>query len=192
MENTLRSFYLFVILASLLAGAFSALHAQAAPSKVLPEADALVSAGEPGVNTGTLPCLLTINICANTNYETLLRFPLTSITGNIKKVTLKMCALNFFGGVTQVYQLPDSADTLGETTITWNTRPTGGQSLGVLSATAPADVTLDVTSAVQTEMGAGRNKLLSLRLFGQQGQGNSYWSREKGVDYAPCLLIEYQ
>lgn len=165
----------------------------APPARLLPEADAYTESGAPNNNYGTSSALTANNLDTTEIFESYLRFNLATVTGTVKKATLKICALNYAGGNTQVYHLADSGDKWGEGTTTWNNRPTDGMLLGVLVAPKPADVTLDVTAAVKAELTSKeRNKLLSLRLAAPYKQGNAFWSREKSAELAPCLLLEYQ
>jgi hypothetical protein len=178
------SFACFVLL--LTTGMLSASCGHAATTTIPVSDDTYAANYEPDKNFGASDLLLALTPNADVRYEVFLKFTIPDIP--VAHATLRLYALQS-SGTCQISRLPDSADDWNETSLTWGNRPTSGDQLGSLAATAPGAVTFDITTAVQAEKNG--NHLLSLRLSTPlSGGGNLYCAKQVGVEYAPCITIE--
>ncbi|MBO9635176.1 MAG: DNRLRE domain-containing protein, partial [Chitinophagaceae bacterium] len=134
-----------------------------------PEADAYVRDGTNGdITHGTTdPTLLITKVSPagqlNNARESYLRFDLSTVTGTVSAATLRV-----YGKVdlTTVPSVPVGVYSVANTTwsesaLTWNNKPASGAALATstVTNTAYAYITWDVTSYVQSELAASRNKV---------------------------------
>lgn len=155
------------------------------------EADATVMSKCPAYTGGNRGYVLAVNFDETTLYEALLRFNVTQLpVSQVSRATLYLFSPTGHGACT-FYHLLDASDNWDETTINWTTRPTTGDALITMTPPEVGIFTIDVTAAVNAELAAGRNRLLSLRVTAANHAQITLISREANdVTKRPFLYLE--
>ncbi len=162
---------------------------------VLPEADAYVHDDFPTTNFGSLDYLLVKD--ANTSEYTrnsFVRFPVSTLSENISTVTLKL-KVKAIGGEgagsrwVEVRKLSD--DSWGESTVTWNNKPSAGSLIATLDAgTVDETYEIDVTAYVQSEFAGDGVVSFALVQPNNTNRMVSFYSRESNGN-EPSLEVEF-
>ncbi|MCZ8520467.1 DNRLRE domain-containing protein [Paenibacillus mucilaginosus] len=164
------------------------------PAVITAAADAYVRDGSyAGTNYGGDGSLVVKSDAAGYQRQSYLRFDLAPVTGAVTQAKLRLVpALTGMAGMThEAHLVSDSA--WGESTLTWNNRPSAAALIGSWSVPAAGvPVEIDVTAQVNAALSAG--KKISLRLSGQANYGAdgyaNYASREYGTAGSrPQLLL---
>jgi hypothetical protein len=153
--------------------------------------DAAVRGGQfAGRNFGTVSQLMVKNSIPDYCWETYLRFELTGVKGQVSEARVRLVPI-------RVGQPFDNAAAVvadnhwGETTLTWDNKPSSGRAFAHWTARQGEPVEFDVTRFVQEAL-AG-DKKLSLRIFAPDYQrGKSfvqYGSRKGPAELRPQLLV---
>lgn len=158
---------------------------RAAPSQTLtfgPTDDATVKAGSPTTSFGSATVVSTDNSPVE---HFLLRFGVNGIVGLIvESAKLRYC-INSSGAGGDFRALSDPAATWNESTVTWNTAPSGAPeivaSLGTVAVGSWYEI--DVTSIVTAD------GPVSLRVTSPSSNGADYSSKEGASGFAPQLIV---
>lgn len=157
-----------------------------------PIADAIVRGGSfATINYGSDDSLF-IKLEPNIDYvrEGFIKFDLSSISGNVTDAKIVLHPIEVGGIITNEIALVDD-DSWGETTITWNNKPTISTVLTNWSPTLNTPVEIDVTSQVQTAIAS--DNLLSVKVYSLTSNNAiyaRYGSRESLTPQnAPELII---
>jgi hypothetical protein len=126
------------------------------------------------------------------NRQSYLRFDFANFNGSIAKAEVKIYPTSVNAGSGIIHAAGVLTDnSWGETTLTWNNRPTISTEIATWTPTAASFVIFDVTGQVQNALTT--DKKLSLRLYGKTtgtDQGANYASKENTtVSYRPVLII---
>jgi len=152
-----------------------------------PEADAYVRDGAyANDNYGTETSLKTKSSSADYTRESFIRFDLSSVSFNVKHAALRLFATGVgLAGSTDAVALV-SANSWGETTITWNNKPSSSVSIVSWNPVVGEVSEIDVTTQVQQAMLG--DKKLSLRIYALTWDvNNNYDSKESSSP--PGLVI---
>ncbi|NML21762.1 DNRLRE domain-containing protein [Pseudoflavitalea sp. G-6-1-2] len=164
-----------------------------------PEADAYVRDGTNGAIThGTTdPTLLITKLSPsgqlNNARESYLRFDLSSVSGSVSNATLRV-----YGKIdlTTVPSVPIGVYAVANTTwsesaLTWNNKPASGAGLDTNTVTnaAYAYITWDVTSYVQSELAASRNKVSFAMKSLTAHDPRVFWNSKEFGSNPPQLVV---
>lgn len=166
-----------------------------------PEADAYVRDGTNGdITHGTTdPTLLITKLSPaaqlNNARESYLRFSLATVTGTVTSATLRVYGKVDLTTVPTVPIgiFPVANLTWSESTITWNNKPASGATALATSNvnnTAFSYVTWDVTSYVQAELAASRNKVSFAMKSGVAHDPRVFWNSKEFGSNLPQLVVE--
>jgi hypothetical protein len=153
--------------------------------------DATVRGGQyAGRNFGTAPRLVVKNSIADYTWDTYLRFDLSGLKGEVREAVVRLVPVRVGQPLLNAAALvPDNR--WGETTLTWNNKPSCGPPFAHWMVEEGQAVEFDVTRFVQAAL-AG-DKKLSLRIFApQRKRGSSfvqYGSRRSDAESRPQLLV---
>ncbi|RZS75371.1 DUF7594 domain-containing protein [Pseudobacter ginsenosidimutans] len=165
-----------------------------------PEADAYVRDGtNAAITHGTTdPTLLITKLSPsgqlNNARESYLRFDLSTVSGNVNSATLRV-----YGklDLTTVPSVPVTVYAVANTTwsesaLTWNNKPATGAALDTSTVTNAAYgyITWDVTSYVQSELGASRSKVsLALKSLTAHDP-RVFWNSKEFGSNPPRLVVQ--
>ncbi len=163
-----------------------------------PVADAYVRGGTySNTNYGATTNLFTqMNTGAASNYETFVRFDLTSFSGTVSSAKLRI-----YGGLnnTNIPSLDVEAHnssniTWQENAITWNTKPAADANIlatTTISGTAKGYYEWDITSKINTLKNAGATAV-TIKLNNTAATGTrAVFSSREAINNKPQLVIEY-
>ena len=169
-----------------------------AGTRLPPQADAYVQNGpiiggnQNNTNFGTNSRLhvVTDDTSLNSVRESYLRFDLSSLQGQgaVEQAWLMLNIASSGGGTHTARAI--SNDGWGETSITWNNRPSAGSAIATASPRSNGDwVIFDVTNQVASEL-AG-NQLFSTAIASSSSSRVEYFSRQASeADFHPVLMLE--
>ncbi|MDF3130616.1 DNRLRE domain-containing protein [Kiritimatiellaeota bacterium B1221] len=162
---------------------------------VLPEADAYVHNDNPTTNYGSVEQMLVKHVNSSEyTRNSYVRFPISGISENMSSATLKL-KVKAIGGEgsgsrwVEVRMLND--DSWGESSVTWNNRPTVGSTIATIDAgTVDETYEIDVTAYVQSEY--ANDGVVSFALVQPTNTNKlvSFYSRES-TGNEPTLEVEY-
>lgn len=161
------------------------------PLVVAASADATVDSAQPSTPLGANGLLALSRVLpSGTERRVYLEFPLDGVSGPIERAKLSLLADATTGAPDGRVEVGDPTVAWNEMSITWDNRPptTGGTLRTIPSHSRGGALAVDVTSAVQAALAAGRTAITFVLIPNGGGVwGPGYLSREAGEP--PRLLL---